>query len=65
VPAGLKWLVAINPMASVVEIFRYAFTGTGSLPVVEYGVSLAVTVVVLFFGLALFHRAERSFIDVA
>jgi lipopolysaccharide transport system permease protein len=51
-------------MAPVVEIFRYAFTGTGTLPVVEYGISLGVTIVVIFFGFALFHRAERSFIDV-
>jgi lipopolysaccharide transport system permease protein len=65
VPRNLQWLVAVNPMAPVIEIFRYAFTGTGSLPVVEYSISFAITVVVLFFGLALFHRAERNFIDVA
>jgi len=65
VPQSLKWIVAVNPMAPVVEIFRYAFTGTGSLPVLEYGISLGLTFVVLFFGLALFHRAERDFIDVA
>jgi lipopolysaccharide transport system permease protein len=65
VPKQLQWLVALNPMAPVVEIFRYAFTGTGSLPLVEYGVSLGLTVVVLFLGIALFHRAERNFVDVA
>jgi len=65
VPQSLKWLVALNPMAPVVEIFRYAFTGTGSLPLLEYSISLGVTLVVVFFGLALFHRAERNFIDVA
>jgi lipopolysaccharide transport system permease protein len=65
VPKSLQWLVSINPMAPVVEIFRFAFTGTGSLPIFEYSISLGVTVVVLFFGMALFHRAERNFIDVA
>lgn len=65
VPSGLKWLVTVNPMAPIVEIFRYAFTGTGSLPVLEYCISLGVTLVVVFFGLALFHRAERNFVDVA
>lgn len=65
VPQSLKWVVAVNPMAPVVEIFRYAFTGTGSLPVLEYGISLGLTLIVVFFGLALFHRAERNFIDVA
>jgi len=65
VPPDLQWLVSINPMAPVIEIFRYAFTGTGSLPLFEYCTSLVLTIVVLFFGLALFHRAERSAIDVA
>jgi len=65
VPKSLKWLVVLNPMAPVVEIFRYAFTGTGSLPVIEYSISLMLTIIVLFLGIALFHRAERNFVDVA
>jgi len=65
VPESLKWVVTINPMAPVVEIFRYAFTGAGQLPVLEYSISLALTVVLVFFGIALFHRAERNAIDVA
>jgi len=65
VPVSLRWLVTLNPMAPVIEIFRYAFTGTGTLPLVEYAISLGLTLVVVFFGLALFHRAERNFIDVA
>jgi len=65
VPANLKWIVTFNPMAPVIEIFRYAFTGTGTVPTVEYVVSLALTVVVVYFGIALFQRAERNFIDVA
>lgn len=64
VPRELSWIVTINPMAPVVEIFRYAFTGTGNLPVLEYGISVALTAVLLFFGIALFHRAERNAIDV-
>jgi len=65
VPRSLAWLVAFNPMAPLVEIFRYSFTGTGTIPMFEYLISLLVTLVVLFIGLALFHRAERNFIDVA
>jgi lipopolysaccharide transport system permease protein len=64
-PEKLRWLAEINPMAPVVEIFRFAFTGAGALPVVEYGISLGLSLILLFFGLALFHRAERNFVDVA
>jgi lipopolysaccharide transport system permease protein len=64
-PGRLRWIADLNPMAPVVEIFRYAFTGAGALPVVEYGISLGLTVVLVFLGLALFHRAERNFVDVA
>ena len=52
-------------MAPVVEIFRYAFTGAGTVPLPEYGVSVVFTAIVLFVGLILFHRAESFFIDVA
>lgn len=65
VPEQLKWLVAMNPMAPLVETFRFAFTGAGNFPVVQYFISLVVTLLVLLVGVALFHRAERNFVDVA
>jgi ABC-type polysaccharide/polyol phosphate export permease len=49
----------------VVEAFRFAFTGAGAFPFVPYAASAMVTILVVFFGLILFHRAEQTFVDVA
>jgi lipopolysaccharide transport system permease protein len=64
VPEKYRFLVYLNPMAPVVELFRYGFTSAGAVPGIPYVTSLAVTAVLAFSGLALFHRAENNFVDV-
>jgi lipopolysaccharide transport system permease protein len=64
VPAKYRFLVYLNPMSPIVEIFRYGFTGAGTVSLYSYVISLLVTAVVLFLGIILFHRAEQNFIDV-
>jgi homopolymeric O-antigen transport system permease protein len=64
VPLKYRGLVNFNPMAPVVELFRMAFTGVGSVAVTSYVMSVALTALVLFTGLILFKRSERSFIDI-
>lgn len=57
----------INPMAPVVETFRYAFLGAGTgdpVPnALSLGISGAITVAVFFLGLILFNRVEKTFMD--
>lgn len=65
IPAKYRFLVYLNPVAPIVETFRFGFTGAGGFPLVSYLASLIVTAAVLFVGLILFHRAEQTFIDVA
>src|SRR5205085_2077911 len=31
VPANFQWIIQINPMTSIVEAFRYAFLGAGTV----------------------------------
>lgn len=52
-----------NPMASVMELFRYSFFGRGMHDPFYIAISWAVTVVVLFVGIMLFSRIEKSFMD--
>lgn len=61
-----KWqaVYALNPMAGVVEGFRWALLGKEQRPDAMVFVSAAATVVILIAGLAYFHRAERTFADV-
>jgi lipopolysaccharide transport system permease protein len=64
VPERWRWAYSLNPLAGVVEGFRWALTGAGHPPGVELGVSAAVVAVVLATGFAYFQRVEGTLADV-
>jgi lipopolysaccharide transport system permease protein len=64
VPEPLRWLYFLNPMAGVIDGFRWALLGVGAPPLAPVAVSALVTFVVLLGGLATFRRVERDFADV-
>jgi lipopolysaccharide transport system permease protein len=63
VPDWLKPWYILNPMAAIVESFRYAFLGSGAIRWSYVGVSWLVTMVALFGGIVLFSRVEKTFMD--
>lgn len=63
VAPGFRWLVLLNPVAPIVECYRYAFLGSGSFVWQYWLLSMAVTAVVVFLGLLVFQRVEKNFID--
>jgi lipopolysaccharide transport system permease protein len=63
IPERWQWLFALNPMAAIIEVFRYAFLGAGSAKPLHLVMSLGVTVVVLVLSLILFRRVEKTFMD--
>lgn len=63
VPEKWQGLYMLNPMASVVETFRYAFLGSGSIKPVYILSSLISTFLVLALGIILFSRIEKTFMD--
>lgn len=64
VPESLTWLFYANPVSAPIELFRVCFFGAGVVPLKMALVSVAVTAACLFFGLVLFNRNEKSFVDV-
>lgn len=64
VPSAYRTLVMINPMAPVVEAFRFVMLGCGGA-IHPWFLLLSVgeTAAILFLGLLLFHRTERNFVD--
>lgn len=52
-----------NPVAPVLAAWRYATIGTPTFDAFFYGISWAVTVAVLFIGILLFNRIEKTFMD--
>lgn len=63
VPDWLRPWYILNPMASIIESFRYAFLGTGEIQWSYILVSWVVTVIIFLLGLVVFNQTERSFID--
>lgn len=63
VPARWRPLVGLNPMAGVVEGFRWALLGTrsGAGPLVL--VSALIVLLMLFSGIAYFRSMEKTFAD--
>ena len=64
IPEKYAWLAYANPMCAPIEFFRIAFYGVGHLNALIIGSSLAWTLLAVFFGLVLFTRNERNFVDV-
>ena len=64
VPEGWRTLYGLNPMAGVVEGFRWALLGTENAPGPMVAVSVAVVVALLVGGLYYFRRMEKTFADV-
>ncbi len=64
-PAWVETLYWINPMASVIEGFRWALLGKGVTPHPLMFLSVGMMLVMLVGGLFFFRRMERSFVDVA
>jgi len=63
VPAKWLWLLSLNPMTPVVELFRATFLGVGTVHPWQLALSAAVTLAVLATGVILFSRVEKSFMD--
>jgi lipopolysaccharide transport system permease protein len=64
VPAQWRALYSLNPMATVIEGFRWALVGTPAPSGVMIAASSLAAIVLLTAGLWHFHRTERSFADV-
>jgi lipopolysaccharide transport system permease protein len=65
VPAKWRLLYGLNPMAGVVDCFRWALLGHAPSSAAVVGVSGAVVVVAFVAGLAYFRRVEKTFADLA
>lgn len=56
-------LYMLNPVTPIVNLFRYAYLGIGQVDWMYYGISWAVTCGLLFVGIVLFSRVEKTFMD--
>lgn len=64
VPAKWRWLYGLNPMAGVIEGFRWALTGQGQPPGVLLAASAAGVALFVLGGLIYYHAVEGRIADV-
>lgn len=62
-PEKWQFWAALNPIAPIVELFRHAFLGTGSISFAHLGLSLLIILIILYVGIVMFNRVERTFMD--
>jgi lipopolysaccharide transport system permease protein len=63
IPEMYKPFVIYNPIAPIIETFRYGFTGSGYFSWNGLIYSSVFTIVVLLIGTVLFNKIERTFMD--
>lgn len=63
-PEKWKWFFYINPMSAPIELFRIWFYGAGEVPLSMAIISLGLTALCFLFGMILFNKNERTFVDV-
>jgi len=56
-------LIRLNPLTSIVEAFRYAYLGSGSVNLLQLGYSFAIMLIVIAIGAVIFNRVEATFMD--
>jgi lipopolysaccharide transport system permease protein len=63
IPEKWQLIYSLNPMAAIVETFRYAFLGGPPLTFGQLGISMAVTAVILVLSMVMFSRINKTFMD--
>lgn len=63
IPERLMDIYMLNPVTPVICMLRYAFLGIGELQLEYYTMSWVVTIFVVFVGIILFNRVEKTFMD--
>lgn len=63
IPGKLRWIADINPISPIVETFRTGFLGAGNGSWAGLVYSSIFMLVVMFIGVVIFNRVEKTFID--
>tara|TARA_R110002051_G_scaffold81802_3_gene146161 strand:+ start:8218 stop:9084 length:867 start_codon:yes stop_codon:yes gene_type:complete len=62
-PALVATLVEYNPLTQIIEGFRYMLLNTGAFSWFGFAYTLVLSLFIFLFGLVIFNRTEKQFID--
>lgn len=63
IPDRFRWVIVANPMSPILEAFRYAFLGVGTVNNGQLLYSLIFMLISVFLGAIIFNRVEQTFMD--
>ncbi|TGK30943.1 ABC transporter permease [Leptospira gomenensis] len=63
VPVDMRKYVDWNPIVQILEVFRFIFFGKGTVNLQSYLFGWFITLLVLTFGVFLFNKIEKTFVD--
>jgi len=63
VSAQYRWLFLLNPATSIIEAFKYSFTGQGFFNYTTLAYSAVLMIICLICSVVVFNRVEKTFID--
>ncbi|MFD2909794.1 ABC transporter permease [Flavobacterium ardleyense] len=63
IPTDYQWLVNMNPLVGLFDYMRYAFLGVGSFAFSDFIYPAVFSIIVLFFGILVFNKVQKTFMD--
>ena len=63
IPTDKQWIFLLNPVTSIIETFKFGAFGIGVFSWGALVYSFVFMILLLFFGIILFNRIEKSFMD--
>ncbi|MDQ3046985.1 MAG: ABC transporter permease [Bacteroidota bacterium] len=63
VPEQYHWMLMLNPMTSIIETFKYSVLGQGVHEPFYLLLNFLLLCLLLFLGMLVFNKVERSFMD--
>lgn len=63
VPEAYRPIVMANPITPIIEAFRFAFLGVGTISAAHLTYTAIFTVAIVICGILIFNRIERTFMD--
>jgi len=62
-PYDKQWIMALNPVTSIIEAFKYGTMGVGTFSWEMLSYSFGFMVLLLSIGIVVFNKVQRSFMD--
>jgi len=63
IPEKYRFIILVNPLSPIIEGFRYILLGAGEFSFNLFIYSLFISIFIFFFGVLIFYKVEKNFID--